>query len=253
VHGRQVPGEGQAPRGGKGKAERTGARGRMSRQQGWVALLANVVVRRAGEAEVHAATADPHDRYARATPARATSGLGTGSPPRTRARGPSSVLSPQASSFGPTTVRFDPHVKCFDGNGFADLLSSRSACRTLLWRRPRAPLGALPDRTRTAMGGRAPLRHLSVLRARQRAGWRRESRRASRAYPAPTPVAAQPQCRSTQPARTHGPPRRAVRAPPTPSATTRSWTRFLSPSVLAPSPRGSLTSHAGAGSVGAWS
>lgn len=94
----------------------------MSRQQGWVALLANVVVRRAGEAEVYAATADSHDRPG--NPSWGHLRLGDGVPPQTRAGGPSSVLRPQAS-FGPTTVRFDPHVKCFDGNGLADSSAQR--------------------------------------------------------------------------------------------------------------------------------
>lgn len=140
------------------------------RPRGWVALLTNVVVRRRGEPEVYAATADLHDRYCPGNPnwghppledeLRATdAGWGTVE----RIEGPGTL-------FGPTTVRFYPQVQWFDGEGFANLLRSTSIYRTLGADVREPLLDAIAERIRTAMGDRAPRRYLSILRAGQRAG-----------------------------------------------------------------------------------
>lgn len=139
------------------------------RREGAVALMANVVVRRPGEPEVYAATADVHDHYCPGNPhwghppledeVRATDqGWGT----IERIEGPGDL-------FGSPTVRFYPNVQWFDGDDFADLLRSVSIYRTLE-RGVREPmLDAIAERIRTAMGDRARRRYLSVLRVGRRA------------------------------------------------------------------------------------
>jgi SAM-dependent methyltransferase len=136
------------------------------RPQGWMALLGNVVVRRQGEPEVYAETADLHERFAPGNP-------DWGHPPfedevRTTDKGWGLVKDP-GGLFGPTIVRWYPTVQWFDGNGFSDLL-----CTTSLYRRlnpdVREPLlEAIAERIRTQMGDRASRRYLSVLRVGQRA------------------------------------------------------------------------------------
>ncbi|WP_078840844.1 class I SAM-dependent methyltransferase [Streptomyces antioxidans] len=137
------------------------------RPGGWLALLGNVVVRRPGEPEVYAETADLHERFCPGNPdwghppleddVRATDG-GWG-----LADGPGGL-------FGPTTVRWYPAVQWFDGEGFADHLRSTSLYRKLD-RDIREPLlDAIAERVRTRMGDRAPRRYLSVLRAGPRTG-----------------------------------------------------------------------------------
>lgn len=134
-----------------------------------MALLANLVVRRPGEPEVYAATADLHDRYCPGNPdwghppledeVRATDqGWGT----IERIEGPGGL-------FGPATARFYPNVQWFDGDGFADLLRSHSIYRTLDPEVREPLLEAIAERIRTAMGNWVPRRYLSVLRVGQRA------------------------------------------------------------------------------------
>jgi SAM-dependent methyltransferase len=133
---------------------------------GWMALLGNVVVRRPGEPEVYAETADLHERFCPGNP-------GWGHPPleddvRTTDEGWGLVEDP-GGLFGPTIVRWYPTVQWFNGDGFADLLRSTSLYRRLD-RDVREPLlDAIAERIRTRMGDRASRRYLSVLRVGQRA------------------------------------------------------------------------------------
>ncbi|MFF3126469.1 class I SAM-dependent methyltransferase [Streptomyces sp. NPDC057908] len=104
---------------------------------GWMALLGNVVVRRPGEPEVYAETAD--------------------------------LVGGPGGLFGPTIVRWYPTVQWFNGDGFADHLRSLSLYRRLD-RDVREPLlDAVAERIRTRMGDRASRRYLSVLCVGQRA------------------------------------------------------------------------------------
>jgi SAM-dependent methyltransferase len=134
---------------------------------GWMALLGNVVVRRPGEPEVYAETADLHERFSPGNP-------GWGHPPleddvRTTDEGWGLVDDP-GGLFGPTIVRWYPTVQWFNGEDFADLLRSTSLYRRLD-RTVREPLlDAVAERIRTRMGDRASRRYLSVLRVGQRAG-----------------------------------------------------------------------------------
>lgn len=136
------------------------------RPGGWMALLSNVVVRRPGEPEVYAETADLHERFSPGNP-------GWGHPPledevRMTGEGWGLVGDP-GSLFGPTTVRWYPAVQWFDGDGFADLLRSTSLYRRLDSDVRDALLAATAERIRTSMGDRVSRRYLSVLRAGQRA------------------------------------------------------------------------------------
>ena len=134
---------------------------------GWMTLLGNVVVRRPGEPEVYAETADLHERFSPGNP-------GWGHPPledavRMTDEGWGSVEDP-GSLFGPTVVRWYPAVQWFDGDGFADLLRSTSLYRRLDGQARDLLLDAIAERIRTRMGDRASRRYLSVLRAGRRAG-----------------------------------------------------------------------------------
>lgn len=134
---------------------------------GWMALLGHVVVRRPGEPEVYAESADLHERFSPGNP-------GWCHPPleddvRTTDEGWGLVEDP-GGLFGPTVVRWYPTVQWFTGEGFADLLRSTSLYRRLD-REVREPLlDAVAERIRTRMGDRAPRRYLSVLRVGRRAG-----------------------------------------------------------------------------------
>jgi SAM-dependent methyltransferase len=90
---------------------------------GWMALLGNVVVRRLGEPEVYAETADLHERFFPGNP-------DWGHPPleddvRTTDEGWGLVDDP-GGLFGPTIVRWYRTVHWFNGDGFTDLLRSTS-------------------------------------------------------------------------------------------------------------------------------
>jgi len=133
---------------------------------GWMALLGNVVVRRPGEPEVYAETADLHERFSPGNP-------DWGHPPledevRTTDEGWGLVEDP-GGLFGPTIVRWCPTVQWFSGDGFADLLRSTSLYRRLdpVVREPL--LDAIAERIRTQMRDRVSRRYLSVLRVGQRA------------------------------------------------------------------------------------
>jgi SAM-dependent methyltransferase len=135
------------------------------RPGGWMALIGHVVVRRPGEPEVYAETADLHERFSPGNPS-------WGHPPleddvRTSDEGWGLVQDP-GSLFGPTIVRWYPTVQWFDGAGFADLLRSLSPYRSLA-RDVREPLlDAIAERIRTRMDDRACRRYLSVMRVGQR-------------------------------------------------------------------------------------
>ena len=134
---------------------------------GWMALLGHVVVRRPGEPEVYAETADLHERFSPGNP-------DWGHPPleddvRATDEGWGQVEDP-GGLFGPTTVCWYPTVQWLTGDGFADLLRSLSLYRRLD-REIREPLlDAVAERIRTRMGDRVPRRYLSVLRVGRRAG-----------------------------------------------------------------------------------
>lgn len=135
------------------------------RSGGWMAVLGNVVVRRAGEPEVYEVTADLHERFA-------PGNTGWGHPPledEVRATDGWGPRHDPRGLFGPTIVRMYPTVQWFDGEGFADLLRSTSLYRSLGADVRERLLDALAERIRTQMGDRAPRRYLSVLRAGQRA------------------------------------------------------------------------------------
>jgi SAM-dependent methyltransferase len=137
------------------------------RPGGWMALLGNVVVRRAGEPEVYAETADLHERFSPGNP-------DWGHPPledevRATDHGWGLVEDP-GDLFGPTIVRWYPMVQWFDGEGFADLLRSTSLYRKLDPAVREPLLDAVAERVRTRMGDRAARRYLAVLRAGQRPG-----------------------------------------------------------------------------------
>jgi SAM-dependent methyltransferase len=139
------------------------------RREGAVALLANVVVRRPGEPEVYAATADIHDHYCPGNP-------NWGHPPledEVRATdhdwGTMERIEGPGDLFGAPIMRFYPNVQWFDGDGFADLLRSLAIYRTLKSAVREPMLDAIAERIRTAMDDRVPRRYLSVLRVGQRA------------------------------------------------------------------------------------
>jgi SAM-dependent methyltransferase len=133
---------------------------------GWMALLGNVVVRRPGEPEVYAETADLHERFSPGNP-------DWGHPPleddvRITDEGWGLVEDP-GGLFGPTIVRCYPTVQWFNGDGFADLLRSTSLYRRLDPDVREPLLDAIAERIRTQMSDRASRRYLSVLRVGQRA------------------------------------------------------------------------------------
>ncbi|MER6423774.1 methyltransferase domain-containing protein [Streptomyces sp. NPDC001137] len=133
---------------------------------GWMALLGHVVVRRTGEPEVYAESADLHERFSPGNP-------DWGHPPleddvRATDQGWGLVEDP-GDLFGPTTVRWYPTVQWLTGEGFADLLRSQSLYRRLDPEVREPLLDAVAERIRTRMGDRAPRRYLSVLRVGRRA------------------------------------------------------------------------------------
>jgi SAM-dependent methyltransferase len=133
--------------------------------RGWMALIGYIVVRRPGEPEVYAETADLHERFAPGNP-------GWGHPPledevRATNEGWGLVGDPGAF-FSPTIVRWYPAVQSLDGEGFADLLRTTSLYRSLDPDVREPLLEAIAGRIRTRMGDRATRRYLGVLRLGQR-------------------------------------------------------------------------------------
>jgi hypothetical protein len=131
-----------------------------------MALLGNAVVRRLGEPEMYAQTADLHERFA-------PGNSDWGDPPledavRATDLGWGLPNGDAAGLFGPPIVRWYPTVQWLDGETFADLLRSTSLYRKLAHDVREPLLEAIAERIRTQMGDRAPRRYLSVLRAGQR-------------------------------------------------------------------------------------
>ena len=134
--------------------------------RGWLALLGNVVVRRPGELEVYAESADLHERFCPGNP-------DWGDPPlevevRANTEGWGPPNEDRDGLFEPTVVRWYPLLQWFDGAGFADLLRSQSLYRKLDADVREPLLDAIADRIRSRLGDRAPRRYLSMLRAGRR-------------------------------------------------------------------------------------
>jgi len=130
------------------------------RPDGWMALIGHVVVRRPGEPEVYAETADLHEAFA---PGNAD----WGHPPyedeiRAADHDWAADIAARAA-FGPTIVRFYPTVQAVDGNGFADLLRTASIYRRLDPHVRDALLAAIAERIRVRMNDRAVRRYLTVM------------------------------------------------------------------------------------------
>ncbi len=136
------------------------------RPDGWMALIGNVVVRRSGEPEVYAATADLHEEFSPGNPS-------WGHPPlEADVRATDSGWGPDLDPgglFGETVVRWYPMVQRFDGEGFADHLRTLSVYRGLEPEAREALLEAIAERIRTRMDDRAVRRYLAVMRIGQRA------------------------------------------------------------------------------------
>jgi len=135
------------------------------RPDAWMALIGHVVVRRPGEPEVYAETADLHERFVPGNPE-------WGHPPlESEVRGSDQgwgLVEDPGPLFGPTTVRWYPMVQWLDGDGFADLLRSTSIYRKIAPDVREPLVESVAERIRTHMGDRAPRRYLGVLRAGRR-------------------------------------------------------------------------------------
>ena len=131
-----------------------------------MALLGHVVVRRRGEPEVYAETADLHEQFSPGNP-------DWGHPPlEDDVRATDSGWGPDIDPdglFGDTIVRWYPTVQWFDGNSFADLLRTNSPYRRLETSTREPLLAAITERIRTRMGNQAARRYLTVMRIGQRA------------------------------------------------------------------------------------
>lgn len=136
------------------------------RDGAWMAVLGHVVVRRPGEPEMYAATADLHERYAPGNPAWCDPPLEADVLATDQGWGPPN--EDPDGWFGPTVVRWYPTVQWLDGRGMADLLRSTSLYRELDEPTREQLLDAIIERIRTEFGDRLPRRYLSVLRAGQR-------------------------------------------------------------------------------------
>lgn len=136
------------------------------RAGGWMALLGHVVVRRPGEAEVYAETADLHERFCPGNPdwgdppleeeVRATDG-GWGAP------------QDPGGFFGETITRWYPTVQWLDSAGFVDLLRTTSLYRRIDADVREPLLDAIAERIRTRLGDGVSRRYVSVLRVGHRA------------------------------------------------------------------------------------
>ena len=136
------------------------------RPGGWFAILGDVVVRREGEPEVYAETADLHERFAPGDP-------DWGHPPleadvRARDHGWGPGVEDPGDLFGAPVVRWYPWVQWFDGRDFADLLRTNSIYRKLDPEVREPMLEAIAERIRTRMGDRAPRRYLGLLQVARR-------------------------------------------------------------------------------------
>jgi SAM-dependent methyltransferase len=133
----------------------------------WMAVLGHVVVRRPGEPEMYAATADLHERFAPGNPDWCDPPLEA----EVRATDEGWGLPNEDVDgwFGSTVVRWHPTVQWLDGTGIADLLRSTSLYRRLDQPVRDPLLDAIAERVRADFGDRLLRRYLSVLRAARRA------------------------------------------------------------------------------------
>jgi SAM-dependent methyltransferase len=134
---------------------------------GWFAVLGHVVIRRADEPEVYAATADLHEHFVPANP-------DWGHPPlEDEVRATSDGWGPPNEDrdgwFGPPVVRWYPTAQHFDGEGFANHLRTLSMYRRLDVSVREPLLDAIAQRIRTDLGDHVTRSYLTVLRAGQRA------------------------------------------------------------------------------------
>jgi SAM-dependent methyltransferase len=134
---------------------------------GWLALIGHVTVRRPGDIEMYAETADLHEQFAPGDPS-------WGHPPlEDDVRATKYVWGPDLDSgdlFGPTITRWYSTVQWFDGNGLADLLRTTSIYRRLAPNVREPLLEAIAERIRTRLGDHIARRYLSVMRIGQRVG-----------------------------------------------------------------------------------
>jgi SAM-dependent methyltransferase len=133
---------------------------------GWLAVIGNVVVRRLGEVEVYAETADLHEHFCPGNP-------DWGDPPfedeiRATNEGWGSPNEDRNGWFGSTVVRWYPLVQWFDGEGFVDLLRSTSLYQKIDAEVREPLLDAIAERIGSQMNNRVPRRYLGVLRTGQR-------------------------------------------------------------------------------------
>ena len=133
---------------------------------GWLAVFGNVVVRRPGELEVYAETADLHERFCPGNTDWGDPPLEDGVRSNTEGWGPPN--EDRDGLFEPTVVRWYPIVQWFDGQGFADLLRSQSLYRKIDPDVREPLLDAIAERIRTHMDNRASRRYLSMLRTGRR-------------------------------------------------------------------------------------
>lgn len=136
------------------------------RPGGWFAILGRVVVRRDGEPEVYAHTADLHEQFAPGVPE-------WGHPPtEAEAMAEPTPWGPldvdRDGLFDAPAVRWYEVVQELDGEGFVDMLRTQSLYRQLPSSQREPLLDAIADRIRTEMGDRAVRRYLGVLRAARR-------------------------------------------------------------------------------------
>jgi hypothetical protein len=141
---------------------------RVLRPGGWMALLGHVTVRRPGEPEVYAETADLHERFAPGNP-------DWGHPPleeevRAGSEGWGPAVADPGGLFGPASARWYPGVAWLDAAGLADHLRALSVYRKLSAGVREPLLDAIAGRIRARLGDRVPRRYLSMLRCGQRAG-----------------------------------------------------------------------------------
>jgi hypothetical protein len=129
-------------------------------------VLGHVVVRRLGEVDVYAETADLHERFCPGNP-------DWGDPPleeEVRATdGGWGVPRDPDGWFGATVTHWYPNVQWLDSAGFVDLLRTTSLYRRIDANAREPLLDSIAERIPTRMDDRVPRRYLTVLRVGRRA------------------------------------------------------------------------------------
>jgi len=120
-----------------------------------------VVVRRSGEPDAYAETADLHELFSPGNPE-------WGHPPLEEEARAAEPDWDADGWFDAPAVRWYPTVQWFDGRGYADHLRSTSLYRKLGPGVREPLLDAIAERIRTGMGDRAARRYLTFLRAGRR-------------------------------------------------------------------------------------